>query len=253
MFYSKSDKDHADYLEEDYEKFFEMPGFPYLRMNHVLFTDEDNSVHAASDEHLLVAMHGTSGELLVVSNERIRVYKIPGKKSFLRRAGGVGIGFVPGVGEILDGIDSAKELFQAAGNVKGWISPGDRREVARRKKERMPSRKEARDLVWDLGSLETLAMILCYRERILLENGFGWNKKYEANLARTSKKPTEVSVGGKGIHFNIGGKKAFTGFAKSKWDFPALAGLLVEKNRQALEAMGWTVETTEEKTVLKKG
>ena len=250
MFYSDSDKDHGDYLEANYEMFLEMPGFPFIRMN-----PAQNS-HAFSTEQLLLVMHGRSAELLVVSNKRIVIYEIPKKKSLFRRASGVagniGLGMIPGVGDMLDAADSVKDVYKGARGVKRWASPGDRRENARREQEGLPSRYEGSELVWDLGKDEILAMILLYRENILLENGFHWKKKFEVALEYMVGQPSEIWVDEDGLNLNIEGEKAFFKFATRDLDFTAILAHYYLTYTHLFATAGWVMQNYDGALVLKQ-
>src|SRR5450755_1930125 len=78
--------DHTKYFESNFQELSEIPGFPLLRINQEIKNMEG---HLSSDEeHLLFAMHGRSAKFLVLSNKKIKVYKIPETKSFGNEAGG---------------------------------------------------------------------------------------------------------------------------------------------------------------------
>ncbi len=245
--------DHNVYLEENFEVFSEMPGFPYLRLNHMLFNDEMSSnMLSNANEQLLLLMHCKSAGLLAISNKRILLYNIPPAKSTTRNVlggvGRVGLSFVPGVGELLNGASTMKSFARGTGDVIKWGLPSARRKAAQRAKERLPSIKEVRDLVWDIGDPEILAMILCYRENIILKNGFGWKVKFEKLFNNSAK----ILVDENGISLNIDNKKKFIKYTESEWKFVEIARLLVERNRERLEMAGWAVDVSE-KIILKKG
>ena len=80
-------KDHSEYLHERYETFLDQPGFPALRVNPALFSGEVDEALSTSDEQLLLVLHCSSAELLVISNKHILVYKVPQKSSAAASAG----------------------------------------------------------------------------------------------------------------------------------------------------------------------
>ena len=99
-------RDHSVYLAENFTDFVYTPGFPYLRLHPALLLDDYPVQLSPTEEQVLLVMHSTSNNLLVVTNRNVCVYKIPRYKPFLERLGGVGVkftlGLVPGVGQALE-------------------------------------------------------------------------------------------------------------------------------------------------------
>ena len=149
---------------------------------------------------------------------------------------------------ILAGVDNAKDLYQAAKSVKDWLWR-DSRVEAQRERDGLPSKKETRDLVWDLRDTATLATVVGYKARILLENGCGRKTRFEAPMRD---EPIEILFGGDRINFRAGGQDSSFDYTGSEWDPAASVGLLVERDLQGFETAGWTVETGAEKVVLKQ-
>ncbi len=239
--------DNLVYFEENFEIFSEMLGFPYLRLNPMLLSDEINNLLSTTNEMLLLMMHCNSAELLVVSNKRILLYRIPQPRSKGKIATEFGIfSFVP-YGIVL--IILLRRLTRQSRDVPRLSFLKRRREEARRVEECLPSIKEACKQVWDISNLEVLAKILCYRNKIILENSFCWKNK----LKKIFNNPTEILIGTDGISLFVGNKKEFIGYAKSEWNFIQIAHLLVEQNRKALELIGWTVDISPENIVFRKG
>lgn len=242
MFYSEAE--HGDYIEIVPEAFVH----PYIRINPPLLYGGLSSVSSTADEHLLLVMHCRSAELLVISNKRILIYKIPETKSFVRRAGGkvasmatsFATGVIPVVNEvstILDGIEAAKVVKD-----RFWS----------KKEAGMPSKQDAKNTVWDLSKKEICFLIVIYRDRILLENSFGWKTTFEMSTKRVLKKRAEISVEVDGINFKVGGKKGSIGFANPNFDYVESARNLVIWNSEALQTAGWQAGMVDGKLLLKK-
>jgi len=249
--------DHTQYLEEGYETFLDAPGFPYMRMNSALLSDEADAF-STPGEQLLLTMHCSSALLAVVSTERIIVYKLPKKKSWLRSGAGFGVGaaldFVPVVGDLLDAGENVMSFGRGLRNVKHWISPGDRRKAAQDAADGLPSRKERRDVVWDLRDAETLALIVTYRDNILLKNGFEGKTKFGLSMDEDGSDLCEIAVGHEGVSFKtsagVSGDYSLLS-AGSEWDPVPVAELLVERNQEALGRAGWIPEVGEETVVFR--
>jgi hypothetical protein len=247
--------DHSLYLEENASDIVQVPGFPYLRLSPALVNHEDPNRLSPFEEQLLFAMHCPGGKLLVVSNKHVRIYKLPPKKSFLQKAVSfgvdVGIGSIPVLGESLDAIEKLKRPAEWVWNTATRKKAKERREDEARAAEGLPTKSELEDLVWDVKDRDTLMLILLYREKILLRNGFGWKKEFEAPLPKAATEPMEVSVDAKGISFLIGRKKVQAAYAGKDWAPLKIAEALMDTNRQALEAAGWSVEIGDKKFALK--
>jgi hypothetical protein len=242
MFYSEAQ--HDDYIEVDPEAFVH----PYIRITPPLLDGGVSSVSATADEHLLLVMHCSSAELLVISTKRILIYRIPETKSLLRRAGGSAVSVATSMA--IDSIPIVSDVSTILGGIG----------VAKTIKERfwskteagMPSKKDAKNTVWDLNDEQICFLVVCYRDRILLENSFGWKTMFEMSTKRVLKKRADISIGVDGINFKIGGKKASIGFANPNIDFVGIARTLVVQNSEAFETAGWQADIVDGKLLLKK-
>jgi hypothetical protein len=251
-------KDHSEFLSEDFESFALASGFPYLRMHPAILAGEVDKALAAPDERLLLVLHCHSAALLVVSNRRIIVYKIPEKSSVtVQVAKSAAILFVPGFDEISETVEVTKGAVHWAAKLKHWLSPSDRRDAVQRKQDHMPSRDEFAETIWDLTEANGLSLITGYRDRILLENGFGWKTNFEVLLEHARDHLSEIAIGSEGITWKTGVDHApkypaLNHFAKDKLDPVMIARQLAERNRGPLEAAGWNVEIDSDKVALKR-
>ncbi|PHQ28524.1 hypothetical protein [Leeuwenhoekiella nanhaiensis] len=175
MFRSKID--HSKYLHTNFEFFFEQEGFPFSRVNFIDPSESD------TEEQILVILHGKRPFLLVLTTKRILHFKLPMRQSLLRRVAdeGVGevVGLIPGVGEVMDGIDNFKELRKGATGIGGWISGSKRKERKLRESLGLPEKKDYKDLKYSLKKPEELALISGYSDHIILANGFEWKCQNE--------------------------------------------------------------------------
>jgi hypothetical protein len=253
--------DHAEFLSEEFANFFREYGFPYMRMDPAILAGEVDKALAAPEERLLLVLHCHSAELLVVSTRRIIVYTIPAKSSGIastaKFVATIPLLFIPGVGELYEGFHRAKELFHLTAKLKHWVSPSDRREAAQRKHNHMPSREDGKDVVWDLRDAKILSIVTGYRNRILLENGFGWKTNFEVSLEQAGIQLSEITIGSEAIEWKTRVHHApkyprLKHFAKDKLDPVAFLRELAEQNRQMLETAGWSVEIDAEKVAFKK-
>jgi len=215
---------------------------------------ESTNKISTPEEQLLLAMHCLSSRLLVISNKHIYVYQIPSKKSSLEKFGsagvGAGLGLIPGLGALLSAFDLAHFFKWVWKKVIGE-SIQERKEDISRAAEGMPTRKEIEAVVWDFHDIKTLRLILCYRGNVLLRNGFDWKMVFKTSLENAVYEPVVITVGWGEIRFAVGLKKAFTAYPGRGWDPLKIAADLIEPNRQALEAAGWSVETANRKFVFK--
>lgn len=199
MFYN--DVDHSSYLLEDLEALEKMPGYPFSRFNNI-------EASANDDEQLIMALNGGSGELLVITTKKVAVYKIPRTKSLFKKSIGFAVGFVPGVSDVVDGIDDLKSGVSNAKNFTSWVSGKNKRLAKEREAAGMPSRKHFKDVTWNLKKPEIKGLVLAYRDDILMANGFGWKTKFQNNHDNTI--PTKVILKKYSIDIHIG---------KLKWYF----------------------------------
>lgn len=252
--HSVSTIDHTIYLDDNRSVFSQYPGFPYLRLSPALMKAESTNKISIPEEQLLLAMHCLSSRLLVISNKNIYIYQIPSKKSFLEKIGSVvasaGLGLIPGLGELL-GASDVVQFFKWVWKKVIGESIQERKEDISRAAEGMPTRKEIEAVVWDFHDLKTLRLILCYKDKILLRNGFDWKMLFNTSLEKAVYEPVVITVGWGEIRFAVGPKKAFTVYPGRGWDPLKIAADLIEPNRQALGAAGWSVETANQKLVFK--
>jgi hypothetical protein len=135
-----SKEDHSKYLESEYERISNLPGFPHARVNPSLVGGDVGSVLASPEERLLFVMHAHGAELLVVSNRRIVIYHLPDLKPLSRRSGVAVVRiavafFVEPVHAVMEVSEKVWALFNGVRRLKRWMWPKDRREAARRKAE----------------------------------------------------------------------------------------------------------------------
>lgn len=253
--------DHSIYLADNFGDFFHTPGFPYLRLHPALILADYPVQLSASEEQVLLVMHSLSNNLLVVSNRNVFVYKIPGYKPFLHRIGSVGIkftlGLIPGVGQIMEAADQlgeGRERLQAYGQIVGGLTGKAKKERAadlQRAADGMPTKKELEDLTWDTRDEDILKLILCYRDEILLQNGFEWKTNFKAALDKSDKAQNDMTVSRTGIGFYVNEKSTYVPFPKWKVDSVALTEALTELHQQALTAAGWSVESNDQKIIFR--
>lgn len=252
--------DHSVYMAENFIDFVKTPGFPYLRLNPALLIFDQPVELSAEAEQVLLVMHSTSNNLLVVSNRNVIVYQIPRYKPFLERLGRVGVditlGLIPGVSqvmEIADKLGEGHENLQNWGKLLGGLTGKAKKERLadlQRAAERMPTKKELEDLTWDTRKEATLILLVCYWDRILLENGFEWKTVFKASLEKSTKTPNNVTIDSSGIVFYLNEKRMSVPFIKKKFDFKENAEILLHLHRPLLESAGWTVKSDEKRIVL---
>lgn len=253
--------DHSVYLAENFTDFVQTPGFPYLRLNPALLVFDDPVQLPDDEEQVLLVMHSTSNNLLVVSNRNVFVYQVPRFKPFLERLGRVGVditlGLIPGVSqvmEIADKLGEGHENLQAWGKLLGGISGKAKKERLadlQLAAERMPTKKELEDLTWDTRKETTLILLVCYWDRILLENGFEWKVAFKESLGKSNKTPNNITIDLSGIVFQLNGRRMSVPFVKKKFNFKETAEVILHLHRSALESVGWTVQSDEKMVVLK--
>jgi len=229
----KKNVDHTPYFVTDLDNLVERTGFPFSRLQAESNMDNEPS---DSKEQLLMAVNGNAADLLIVTNKKIAVYKIPKKKSFFKKAFGEAVGYIPGVGEVLDGIDNAKDLAGGAKNLSGWVTGKNKREKQRRIEEGMPSKKDFKGVEWDLRKDDGLAMILMYRDDILMANGFGWKSKFE--VENNVDQPSQLVLKPNGIDIRSGKKKASIKFSKND----GFTHDLINKNRELFKISKLEIE-----------
>lgn len=241
--------DHTPFLEEEYEALMGLPGYPYLRIEPILLLDNNDEVdelwHSAQEE-LLFSLHGLKGQLLVVSNHRVRVFKITAPRGFIRGSIGFLYDMTSPLAEIGDAIDTVKDLGGAANTFKNWLSPKQRRQRAANKDSGMPNPKEIKDVTWKTKDPETLALVSLYKERILLENAFKWKLLREAYWRNDDKPHLAIHFAESQITFSTLGKKGNTQSDSFKVAepccIPEIAELVAKLNFPLIEKSGWNVD-----------
>ncbi len=216
---------------------------PYFRVNPALRYGMVDSAADMADEYVLLVMHCSNAELLVISTKRILIYKIPVQTSLLQRLGAftksIAISSIPLVSDassLLDGID-------AFGSVKDRIMRG----------KDMPLKKDAIITEWNLNEKDVCLLVVCYTDKILLENGWYWKKTFEIPMKQVLKKGIEISVGSDGLSGKIGGKKVSLGFvADSDTNYVEIARILINQNSKAFTAAGWQAGFEDGHLILKK-
>lgn len=243
--------DHGIYFEEaqDLVDVIQSPGFPQLRLHPALHDEARLGEIAGEEEQLLLAMHCLSDQLLVISKKAIYVYKIPRLQSGILRAGAVaakiGIGFIPGVGEL---VEAGEKLMKPVEWVKGRK---ERKEDKLREQEQMPTKELIKIMRWDYRDQNTLKAILFYKERILLENGFEWKTAFKTSLPKPPGEPVAITVEAKGIRIESGKSKTFLPYLDASWDPMKIAADVAKCYRPAIEAAGWLIEASEQNVVFR--
>lgn len=239
MFYDEVQ--HDDYLEVDPEAYIS----PNIRIMPSFLYGEVSEVASYADEHVLLVMHCNDAELLVISNQRVLIYKMPRTKSLARRAGGTAVSIATSL--TIDAIPVVSDVSTFIGTAKTI-----KNRFWSKKEAGMPSKNEAKSTVWDLNDEQICLIVLCYRDRILLENSFGWKTTLEIPMKRVLKKRANISIETDKISFKIGGKKTSISRTNPNIDFVAVAQALVIQNGEALETAGWQADLSGESLRLKK-
>lgn len=235
---------HDKFIAIDPEAYIEPP---YLRIGPVLRYGVVDLAAARADEYVLLVMHCSDAQLLVISTKRILMYKIPVKTSFLQRLGS-GVVSVT-VSFVTDSIPLVSEASTIVGGIDAFGSIRDR--IMRGKD--MPLKKDAINTEWDLNDKNHCLGIICYTDKILLENGWYWKKTLEIPMKKVLKKGVEISIGSDGVSGKIGGKKVSIGFvADSKINYKEYARDLINHNGGAFTAAGWQAGFVEGSLVIKK-
>lgn len=235
-------KDHSKYLIANDLDYIESPGFPYFRFN--------NQINKEVDENLFLVMHGKSSKFLVMSNKQIIIYKLPVKDSFLKRAVGTGIGMIPVVGDVLDGIDNAKDLKSGALGFKNWISGSKKRENKQRELDGMPLKKDYKDVKYKLSDLNNLSLISCYRDNILLANGFEWKTSYKTKKDTDLHNSISMTVDPQGVYIENDTKKIRFDFSNKSGDMYGVLRDKFQENVENFNFFGWKLHNTNDTIVL---
>lgn len=238
--------DHNQYLESYFDKIVDFPGAPYFRL-HFPSIDE-NGVSTADGEDLMLAIHGGSSDLLIISDQKIMKYSITRKKSMMSNAFNIGVGLIPGIGETMDLIDVGKGVS----NFGGMISGKRTRDAAKRKEEGMPLKKDFKKVHWNTNDRDILTMILGYRERILLKNGFHWKVKFSHVFNSESPEPTYIIIKPEGIYVSNGKKRTTVLFRKRDNNSFNLLTALMTDNHELFNKANWNIENDGQNLYLKK-
>lgn len=245
--------DHSIYLEQEQSlaEVAQSPGFPHLRIHPALIDTSRLTEISPTEEKLLLAMHIQGNQLLVISNKSATVYQIPQfkQRSKLAAVGKVGlkigIGMIPVVGELMDAGEKLMKPVE-------WIKAGrERKENKIRAAEGLPTTDEINSVAWDFNDQNTLTLIQIYKERILLENGFKWQTPFKVSFDKKDE-PVVITIEEKGIRIKVGRKETMTLYLDNSWEPLKLADILVQHNRQAFEALGCSIEASEQKFVFRK-
>jgi len=196
------DVDHFKYFDENYEQFYEFAGFPFFRLNRNFFNEEKPE----EEEKLVLAMNLRSAHMLILSNNELTVYKIPTKDSFMKIAGGKVLGVIPGVSDVMDGIENAKDLGKGVKGLKNWVTGKNKREKLERLEKGLPSKKDFKNVEWKLKKEEGKAMVLSYADYILMANGFHWKPVLKHPLNDESE-AVSLSINPSGIEVDTGKKR----------------------------------------------
>ncbi len=237
-----SEKDHSRYLIENDVDYYERPGFPYFRFN--------KQINKEAEENLFLVMHGKSSKFLVMSNKQVIIYKLPVKASFLKRAVGTGIGMIPVVGDVLDGIDNAKDVRSGALGLKGWITGSKKRENKQKELDGMPLKKDYKNVEYKLSDPNNLSLISCYRDNILLANGFEWKTSYKTKQEKDLPNSILVTADLGGLSIENAKQKTRFSFSNKSNDFFNLFKDSVQENLGNFEACGWKLNDMGDQFVL---
>ena len=191
---------------------------------------------------------GKRGSCWSSRNRRLIVYKIPRQKSLLRRTAGFAFGFVPlgPIGDVMDAggevIDKARSVGRGLKTAKDWVSSGERRNKKQNVADGMPNRKDRLDVVWDLREPDIVAMVTCYRDRILMENAFDWKVRRETCWQDPECSLLAIRVGHDEVTFALGEAEP-TGYPfhylDADYGLLEIANFLIETNIDSLESHGW--------------
>ncbi len=235
--------DHSDFVQQ-------YPGAivtNFVRVNPVFLNNDIGRLYNHPEEVLLGVMHTNDGKLLMLSNQRFIVYKIPAKRSFLRRTGGamfsmatsMTIDMIPvvsDIGTMLDGVGAGKTIRDRFAKTEAG----------------MPAKRDIRNLVWDIDDEKICRMIISYKDRILLENSFDWPVEFEMSLDKILKKRTEIAIGSAEISGKLSGKKVSFNLANPQIGYVLLAKKLVEYNIDQFQTAGWQPTIVDNKLLIKK-
>ncbi len=239
--------DHSQYLEDYFGEIVAFPGIPYFRLHYP--SVDENGVSSADGEELMLAIHGASSDLLIISDQKILKYSVTKKKSFISRAFNFGVGFIPGVGETMDLVDAGKKVSNFGGMITGKHS----RQAAKRKEEDLPSKKDCKGVYWNTNDRDVLTMILGYREHVLLANGFHWSVKFIHKFNSESSEETYLTIKPDGIYVSSGERTTSLKFRpKDTNSFNLLTAILAD-NHEIFEQANWQVGNDGQNLFLKKG
>lgn len=245
--------DHSPFFEDEYESLIDLPGFPYIRIEPMLLMGEVDDIDAlwrSQHEELLFALHGKKGDFLVVSNHRLCVYEIPRPMSGATWLGINVLINLPGISTIYGAFDDLKGIGSATAKFTSWVSPTQRKKRKLNEKERMPNPKDIRDVAWDTEDENQVMLISIYRERILLENAFGWKLRTEKYWRNDQESYPRIHFGENGVTLAMceaGSNETITGSfeALAPCAIPEIAEHVASVNFDLITRYGWTAERRE--------
>jgi len=233
-----NDVDHSRYLLSNLDDVYERPGFPFSRFNDL--DSIPNEELTEGDEQLIMALHGDLADFLILTTKKVAIYKIPRPKSFFKKAFGVAVDFIPGVSDVVGAVDNLTDLAGGAKNLTGWATGKNKRLAREREEAGMPSKKDFKDVRWNLKKQDILALVLSYRDDILMANGFGWKTKFEN--AHTIEQPTKLVLKPGEVIIQSGQSKCSICF--SRIDFFSFQAI---KNKSHLFTDSYELEIHEDK------
>jgi hypothetical protein len=207
-----------------------------LRLNPALLTSEGAQPISATEEQLLLVMHGAAKRLMVVSNKSLTIYKLPGEAYKLVEPktiiGKILIWVVFAIKTVIifAGLGEVLELFEKVWELLEWlwhkISGKAKREYE-----------------------EALQLILDQKDTFLMTSLHQWKAK--ARFTASIQNPVTITVEPYGVRILVGRKKEWMAYRDHSWGPINLVKDLIESNRQALEAAGWSVATTSQGFIFK--
>ena len=246
--------DHSLFLEDWHESLAELPGFPYLRVEPILLLgniEDVKELWESPQEELIFSLHGKKGRLLVVTNHRISVYRIPKPKGFIRRATGFIFDISPlgPLSDAMEVIGAVQDVSGAAKSITSWLSPKQRRQRSANKDAGMPNPKDIKDTTWKTKDLEILALINLYRERILIDNAFEWKTVNQLYWRTDGWGFPQIHIEENNITLtlmDVNGDIAEERFETSTiFGLPEIVEYIIEKNLMLLHDNGWSVRNDE--------
>lgn len=223
-------------LEENVPSISRPPWFLNLRLNPALLNSEGAQTISATEEQLLLVMHGTLKRLMVVSNRSLTIYKMPSEAYKLVKPktiiGKILIWVVFAIKTVIifAGLGEVLELFEKVWELLEWlwhkISGKAKREYE-----------------------EALQLILDQKDIFLMTNLHQWKAK--ARFTVSFQNPVTITAEPSGVRILMGRKKGWMAYRDRSWGPTNFAKDLIEPNRQALKTAGWSVQMTNQGYVFK--